>query len=76
MDKTIALGARRPTSREAKIRAIGLAMCNAERKHHMLDEIARWNDLTDEAQEHYQRLAEAALEAITSEFRAVYVAQR
>jgi hypothetical protein len=39
-------------------------MCNAEREHHMLSPIAAWYDLTDEAQEHYMRLARAALKAV------------
>jgi hypothetical protein len=39
-------------------------MCNAERAHHMLSTIDRWDDLTDEAQAHYDRLAKAALSAM------------
>ena len=66
MNHTMARRALRPAERDRRVIKIGLAMCNAERKHHMLFEIRNWDDVTDEAQAHYRRLAEAALAAITN----------
>lgn len=43
---------------------VALALCNAERKHNQLPEIYSLDDLTNSAQEHYGRLATAALDVI------------
>lgn len=64
MQPEIAKRAAQPSDRESRARHVALAMCNAERKHHMLGEISAWYDLTDEAQEHYMRQALAAMKAV------------
>lgn len=64
VDPTICKRAVRPGPHETLLQNMGLAMCNAERKFNMLSEVLRWVDLTDEAQEHYRRLAEAAFSVI------------
>lgn len=64
MEKEMAFRSLRVEPKEDLLRIVSLAMCNAERKHHMLSHIGRWECLTDEARDHYMRLAEAALSAI------------
>ena len=64
MDRKIAKRALREAEPDERMARIGLAMCNAERRHHMLTEVALWDDLTNEAQDHYRRLAKAALSAM------------
>ena len=67
MRKSIAMRAKKPTADEHRLRCVALALCNAERIHAMLDAIAEWDDLTDEAQEHYRRLAVAAVDAVAAD---------
>lgn len=64
MYPTIAKRALRRAEPDEQMTIVGLAMCNAEREHHMLGLIAYWDDLTEEAQEHYARLARAAIKAM------------
>lgn len=60
----MALRSLRVEPREELLRVVSLAMCNAERRHHKLPEISGLESLTDEARDHYMRLAAAAMSVI------------
>lgn len=49
---------------ERRVRVVGLAICNAQRAYHMLNKIEKWDELTDDAQEHFRLMASAALDAL------------